>query len=490
MKQSTLSRLLICITFFISLQAKAQINYTFTAVAGTYTANASPTVLYGENVDFGMSPLTNIGFTFNFGGTNYTQFAAGPDGYISLSSAAWGSGWNDLTSNSERPVIAPLWDDMKTNTAGGTASDGSVNYQLTGTSPNRILTVEWKKMNWSWSSSAIAISFQAKLFETTNVIEFRYFQEAGAISGGNASIGLSGSCTGDFYSLNNTTTTPTASKITETTTIATKPATGQIYRWTPATSTITNDLCGSAITIPYNVGSCVTTSGSVVGTTATGSPAAPACWSPTTTSHDVWYTVTKPAGQTSMTVSLDNTSSTCNSFGTAFAVYSGACGGLTLVGCADNGGTLNPSNAILSLTGLPSASTVYYIRVEGDGTTTGTFQICVRDPLCPSSLGAGVTSVAALPYSITGATTCGAVDNLTSSNLTACGSTWYNSAEDAVYSFTPTTSGNITASLTSTSFWTSLQLYVGCPLLGGGGSCVSYSQSSAGNQSICANVTA
>lgn len=490
MKHTTLSHLLVAFVILCSFQLKAQINYTFSALAGTYTANATPTVLYGEATDFGMSPMTNIGFTFNFGGTNYTQFRAGPDGYISFNASAWGSGWNDLTGTGERAVIAPLWDDLYTHTAGGTANDGSVNYKLTGTAPNRVLTVEWKKIDWYWGSNVTAISFQAKLYETTNVIDFVYFQEAGAVVSGSASIGLAGPCTGDFYSLNNTGTGPVASKTTETISISTKPATGQIYRWTPATTTLTNDLCANAISIPYNLGSCITTAGTVVGATATGSPAAPACWAPATTSHDVWYSVVKPAGQTGMIVSLDNTSSACNSFGTAFGVYSGVCGGLTLIGCADNGGTLNPNNAVLTLSGLPVAATTYRIRVEGDATTTGTFQICVRDPLCPSSLGTGVTNVAALPYSISGQTTCGAVDDLTSTNLTACGTSWYNSAEDAVYSFTPATSGNVTATLTSTSFWVGLQLYQGCPLIGGGGSCVNYAQSSDGNQSICANVTA
>lgn len=110
--------------------------------------------------------------------------------------------------------------------------------------------------------------------------------------------------------------------------------------------------------------------------------------------------------------------------------------------------------------------------------------------LCVIGIGTGLTNIAALPYNSGLLTTCGQVDNLTSANTTVCGSTSYYTGEEIVYTFTPATSGAVTIDLTSTGTWTGIMLYNGCPVLGQGGSCVAYAQSSTGNKSLCAGVTA
>ncbi len=110
--------------------------------------------------------------------------------------------------------------------------------------------------------------------------------------------------------------------------------------------------------------------------------------------------------------------------------------------------------------------------------------------LCVIGIGTGLTNIAALPYNSGLLTTCGQVDNLTSANTTVCGSTSYYTGEEIVYTFTPSTSGSVTIDLTSTGTWTGLMLYNGCPVLGQGGACVAYAQSSTGNKSMCVGVTA
>lgn len=121
----------------------------------------------------------------------------------------------------------------------------------------------------------------------------------------------------------------------------------------------------------------------------------------------------------------------------------------------------------------------------------GTLVYRYSPPLtCPGNLGGGVVNVASLPYSSGAGTTCGAGNDLTVSNVTACGSTSYLGGEDRVWIFTPATTGTITINLQSTGTWNGLMLYQGCPLNGQGGSCVAVSQSSAGNQSITACVNA
>ena len=121
----------------------------------------------------------------------------------------------------------------------------------------------------------------------------------------------------------------------------------------------------------------------------------------------------------------------------------------------------------------------------------GTMVYRYSPPLsCPGNLGGGVVNVAALPYSSGAGTTCGAGNDLTASNVIACGSTSYLGGEDRVWIFTPAITGTVTINLTSTGTWNGLMLYQGCPLNGQGGSCVAVSQSSSGNQSITACVNA
>ncbi|HMV22976.1 MAG TPA: T9SS type A sorting domain-containing protein [Saprospiraceae bacterium] len=110
-------------------------------------------------------------------------------------------------------------------------------------------------------------------------------------------------------------------------------------------------------------------------------------------------------------------------------------------------------------------------------------------PSCPSGL--GTYNNITLPYSGTGLTTCGKGNTLTSSNVSPiCGSTYYYGGEDDVYIFTPTSSGAYTIALTSSSSYVGIMLYAGCPLAGNGATCVGYSQSSGGNQTINATLTA
>ncbi len=110
-------------------------------------------------------------------------------------------------------------------------------------------------------------------------------------------------------------------------------------------------------------------------------------------------------------------------------------------------------------------------------------------PTCPSGLGSYVEIT--LPYYATGLTNCGSGNDLTSANVSQiCGSTSYYSGEDEVFIFTPSTSGQITIEITSSTSYIGLMLYEGCPLYGEGGACAGYAQSSASSKSFQATVTA
>ena len=263
--------------------AQAQVsNYTFTAVAGTYAPlTAISTQVNAVQADDAVSAALPIGFTFAYDGALYTQVVASSNGFLSFKTGAASSNANSLTgaATTIRPLVAPLWDNLAGTVTGTGASRAG--YATTGTGGSRVFTFEW--LNWKWNQTATGavVSFQVKLYEGSNRIEFSYRPGATAPVAGTASIGLAGNAAGDYLSLSDATAAPTASSTTENASIGTVPASGQIYRFTPG---------AFACTAPQNVaaGSITPTSASI---SFTGSAGA--------TSYAVTYT---PAGGTPTTV--------------------------------------------------------------------------------------------------------------------------------------------------------------------------------------------
>ena len=239
-----------------SLKAAWVVAYSMTPSVPGYTA-----VVGGNNIpdlgagsDATVTPALPIGFTFNFDGTNYTQFQATDNGEIIFGNSAAPTGYgnagfsetmpNDLSDNgtAHRPFLAPLWDDMASTNSGGAAC-----YLTSGLSPNRILTMQWTKLSWKYTTGTFQIAMQVVLHESSNVIDFIYSttgttaltNSPSGCPGSNcvsASIGLGAIAGGTYYSLNNCTGAPTVSTSVNTQTIGqnlVKPADGQMYRWTP-----------------------------------------------------------------------------------------------------------------------------------------------------------------------------------------------------------------------------------------------------------------
>jgi subtilisin-like proprotein convertase family protein len=204
--------------------------YTFSASSGTFTAlSGSTATTLVSNVDDDISSAFGIGFSFVFGGNSYTQVQATSNGVLLFGTGRSGTNSNDLATavTAQRPGVAALWDDLQCTSG--------VTYQLSGTAPSRVLTVQWLNMEWSYSANAAVISFQVKLYEGTNAIECIYRQEAAGVNtvAGGASIGLMGTSSSDYISLQNTSASPTISTSASTNNITAKPATGQVYRFAP-----------------------------------------------------------------------------------------------------------------------------------------------------------------------------------------------------------------------------------------------------------------
>jgi hypothetical protein len=239
-----------------------------------------------------------------------------------------------------------------------------------------------------------------------------------------------------------------------------------------------NDNCAGATPLtPGN--SCIATAG----TSAWATASTPATTCGGTADDDVWYSFV--AANTTQIITVTGSAS----YDAVLGVFSGTCGALTNLYCRNLTGV--GGTETVTAAGLTVGAT-YYVRVYSWGATvpaTTTFNICITNPpTCPGGLGTGVFNVAALPYASGAGTTCGAVNDITGTNVTVCGSSAYYGGEDQVWIFTPASSGQVSINLSSTGSWAGLTLYSGCPF--SGGTCVTQAQSSLGNQSLSACLTA
>lgn len=141
-----------------------------------------------------------------------------------------------------------------------------------------------------------------------------------------------------------------------------------------------NDLICNATPLSVQLGCTQATN---VNATTTGSPAVPTCWAPNNASNDVWFSFV--ATVPDITVSTDAQGLTLTN--TQVAVYSSSnntcTGTLTLVACAENSGFNVANNSVTDMTLI--VGNTYFIRVDGNGTATGTFCINVYDTYTPGS---------------------------------------------------------------------------------------------------------
>jgi PKD repeat protein len=207
--------------------------YQFSAISGSYTAISGGTAVTAIQTDDATSAALPIGFTFNYCGTDYTQIKACSNGWVTFNTAVTSSTLSNSTADAAtiKPALLPLNDDLS-------GAVGAASYLTTGTAPNRIFTLQCSMWRWNFSSSfAATISYQVKLYESSNLIQYVYQQEAGpgnTAGSTGATIGIVDNATTPGYlTLNNTTTAPVASSATYTVTLTSRPATGQIYQFKP-----------------------------------------------------------------------------------------------------------------------------------------------------------------------------------------------------------------------------------------------------------------
>jgi len=142
-----------------------------------------------ENID--------LGFFFNYYGTDYSQLAISNNGLLFSGVGTWQYVNERITQTSGvHGFIAPYWDDIITYDFRGA---GTIYYETLGTFPNRQFVVEWYD-NKHYSNSDNGVTFEAILYEGTNNILFQYkdvdFGSVyGAVGGDNPPYNNGGSAT-------------------------------------------------------------------------------------------------------------------------------------------------------------------------------------------------------------------------------------------------------------------------------------------------------
>lgn len=139
----------------------------------------------GFSQDDNRSFFIPIGFEFWYNGVRYTQLSISTNGFIDFSSSTDDGGptgddfgyvnsafTQPTASIATRPAIAPMYDDM-TAQGGVDALGNSIKYQLSGSAPNRVFTMEWINMA-VYGNTSPSLNFQVKLHETSGIIEFLY----------------------------------------------------------------------------------------------------------------------------------------------------------------------------------------------------------------------------------------------------------------------------------------------------------------------------
>ncbi|MBI1835832.1 MAG: fibronectin type III domain-containing protein [Flavobacteriia bacterium] len=171
-----LNRVFVIIVFFVTAccnyyLAQSTANYTFTtnSTSSLNDLSSGSTQLIAASNDDVASSVTNIGFDFWMMGVHYTQFSVNSNGLLRLGSTTVTTTTNTtIGGTASVPYISAFSFDTKTG------STGKVHYKLTGSAPNRVLTVEWKNMLVGWNATTDDGVYQIILNETSGVIQFVY----------------------------------------------------------------------------------------------------------------------------------------------------------------------------------------------------------------------------------------------------------------------------------------------------------------------------
>jgi len=211
--------------------------YTRSITTEAYSAITGTQIL-APNDDNVNSAATDIGFTFNYDGTDFTQFIASSNGYIRLGSVA-PSTTNYTPLSSTTYTIAAV-----ANNGRCAATIGNVQTTITGTSPFRVRVIQYTRYDLLSTATTRRVDFQIRLYETTNVVDIIYNTASGTNTTLTVGVGLRGNLSTSFNNYQGSISSWTAltAGTANTQTVnwgssqnATRsmPSDGRVLRWTP-----------------------------------------------------------------------------------------------------------------------------------------------------------------------------------------------------------------------------------------------------------------
>ncbi len=189
-------------TFTITTTRQVYRTTTLTAACEDMTAATAITL---SSADDASSTNQALAIPFSHFGTPMVSFSASSNGLLQLFTAATGtaptSGINGALPGATANLIAPLWDDMVG------ASAAILSTITVGTAPNRTQVIQWRDLGFygatTFALTTDRLTYQVKLYETTNVIEFHYCtltvgsEGAARVGGSSATVGISGLANND-----------------------------------------------------------------------------------------------------------------------------------------------------------------------------------------------------------------------------------------------------------------------------------------------------
>ena len=171
--------LLMLLTMGISGFAQNLADYVMTTGtdASRWETLSNPTTILelgtATSGDGRASAVTSIGFTFNFAGTDYTQFSVNSDGNLRFGSTVTGTSYystpfSSSYANQNNPKINMLGCD------GYITDSGYVHQEVIGTAPDRVCVIEFATSTYNTTSRPSLLRWQVQLFETSNEIQIVY----------------------------------------------------------------------------------------------------------------------------------------------------------------------------------------------------------------------------------------------------------------------------------------------------------------------------
>ncbi len=190
----------ICFTINLNVnKCLAQVaSYQFTDTILPYTSLAAPVVLGNGAVTGQVYRQIPIGFNFYFNGEIYNVFNVCVEGYIAL-------GTNQVGPITPISALSQTISIFGANLSGH--SNAQLAYELTGTAPNRIMSVEWQnfKRSTGTGNSLDTLTGKILLLETNNTVQMHYNKVKrglGVFSSANTGfqVGIKGGSPADFLS--------------------------------------------------------------------------------------------------------------------------------------------------------------------------------------------------------------------------------------------------------------------------------------------------